>query len=401
MTAGEGAPATLRAQALLGGGRLALCSATTRPRSVGSRPLSAVPRARRSPGYRGRSRYSAAWLVSRAGTTGRRNCTRRASPSPRRPATTRPRDRAHFLGFAWWLRGDYVRAIAEGNVALAGFRAVGDAEGIAWSLISLGAVARYQGDDERAAALLEESLALSEGIGFREGVAWSAEQLGLLAAAAATRMRRAAAPQPGAARQLRDRWRMSSVLEDFAAVALAGGRAARATGLLGAAEALRNAIGTVVAPCEQAQHDQVVRGAGRARRRRVRRGLQQGQLAPFEDLPAAPEPSPPAGPAEHSQAARHPRPPSRTTPSRGRGASRITRDPAYPGARRGHRAPRRHPRHRRGLRLRQAARAAVPAGLVATPDQRAARRRAVARPVATAARQRAAHRAARGAPGPG
>ena len=79
----------------------------------------------------------------------------------------------------------------------------------------------------------------------------------------------ASAGDPGAAallrrrltlhRELRDRWRMCSVLDDLAAVALAGGEEAaaeQAAGLLGAAEATREAIGTVIAPCERAQHDE-------------------------------------------------------------------------------------------------------------------------------------------------
>ena len=102
-------------------------------------------------------------------------------------------------------------------------------EGTAWSLLSLGTVARYQGDSGRAAALLGESRSLSESIGFREGVAWSLEQLGLLAASRG---------DPGGAallgrslevhRALRDRWRMSSVLADLATVAQAGGKVSRA-----------------------------------------------------------------------------------------------------------------------------------------------------------------------------
>ena len=63
------------------------------------------------------------------------------------------------------------------------FRSLGDVEGTAWSLISLGVVARYHGDLDRSGALLRESLELSSSIGFREGIACSQEQLGLLALA--------------------------------------------------------------------------------------------------------------------------------------------------------------------------------------------------------------------------
>ena len=161
-----------------------------------------------------------------------------------------------------WLQCEFEPSIAECSAALTMFRSLGDVEGTAWSLISLGVVARYQGDLDRSGALLRESLELSSSIGFREGIAWTQEQLGLLALA------RGATPDAEAQlrlsfathRELRDRWRMASVLEDLAAIALAAGHtaqaASRAARLLGAAQAMREAIGTVLAPSEHAQHDQ-------------------------------------------------------------------------------------------------------------------------------------------------
>jgi predicted ATPase/DNA-binding SARP family transcriptional activator len=167
-----------------------------------------------------------------------------------------------YLGFVRWLQCEFGPSIAECSAALTMFRSLGDVEGTAWSLISLGVVARYQGDLDRSGALLRESLELSGSIGFREGIAWAQEQLGLLALArgatsdAEAQLRLSFATH----RELRDRWRMASVLEDLAAAALAGGRtaqaASRAAWLLGAAQAMREAIGTVLAPCEHEQHDQ-------------------------------------------------------------------------------------------------------------------------------------------------
>ena len=52
---------------------------------------------------------------------------------------------------------------------------------MAWALISLGTIARYEGNVGQALALLSESRDRAERIGFREGIAWSLEQLGLLA----------------------------------------------------------------------------------------------------------------------------------------------------------------------------------------------------------------------------
>ncbi len=198
-----------------------------------------------------------------------------------------------YLAFVSWLQRDFGRADAEAGTALAMFRELGDVEGAAWSLISLGTVARYQGEVERAAALLAESRALSEGIGFREGIAWCCEQLGLLAAvdgdpAAITLLRRSLELHG----ELRDRWRMSSVLEDLAAIALVLGRAPAAARLLGAAEALREAIGTVIAPCERPQHVQTAAGVRAALGEEAfAAARQQGLLATMDeltaDLPAA------------------------------------------------------------------------------------------------------------------
>jgi predicted ATPase/DNA-binding SARP family transcriptional activator len=159
-----------------------------------------------------------------------------------------------YLGFVSWLRGDLDLAVTECTRALAMFRALADVEGTAWSLISLGVVARYRNDARGAAALLGESLELSRSIGFREGIAWCEEQLGLVAfdegdlPGAAARLRSSYALH----RDLRDRWRMASVLEDLAAVSTDPEQAAW---LLGQAHATREAIGTVLAPCERPQHE--------------------------------------------------------------------------------------------------------------------------------------------------
>jgi DNA-binding SARP family transcriptional activator len=186
------------------------------------------------------------------------------------------------------------------------FRELGDVEGAAWSLISLGTVARYQGEAERAAALLAESRALSEGIGFREGIAWCCEQLGLLAAvdgdpAAITLLRRSLELHG----ELRDRWRMSSVLEDLAAIALVLGQGLAAARLLGAAEALREAIGTVIAPCERPQHVQTAAGVRAALGEEAfAAARRQGLLATMDeltaDLPSAEDVAPAPATAEPS-----------------------------------------------------------------------------------------------------
>jgi predicted ATPase/DNA-binding SARP family transcriptional activator len=193
-----------------------------------------------------------------------------------------------YLAFVSWLQRDFDRATTEASTALAMFRDLGDAEGTAWSLISLGTVARYQGEVERASTLLAESRALAEGIGFREGIAWCCEQLGLLAAvdgdpAAITLLHRSLELHG----ELRDRWRMSSVLEDLAAIALALGQARAAARLLGAAEGIRQAIGTVIAPCERPQHLQTTAGVRAALGEQAfAAARQQGTVATMDELTA-------------------------------------------------------------------------------------------------------------------
>ncbi len=192
-----------------------------------------------------------------------------------------------YLGFVSWLQADLEQAEAECAQALALFRALGDVEGTAWSLISLGVTARYRGEPGEADALVREAVGLCRSIGFREGIAWGEEQLGLLAldrgAVDEARIRLQASYQTH--RELRDRWRMASVLDDLAAVTLApvlapsrgqaqaagaddtpdaalAAAAGRAAALLGRADALREEIGTVLAPAERPQHE---RSAGAAR----------------------------------------------------------------------------------------------------------------------------------------
>ncbi len=284
VTAGTSAPEGLRARALLGSGRLAYLQCDYEP---AVRRLDAALLLYRSLGDASGIASCLQALGSVAREQGRYARSAQLHSEARELARACADDRAEasargYLGFVSWLQGDFQVATSECTAALAMFRVLGDVEGTAWSLISLGVVARYQGDYPAAESLLRESLALSESIGFREGIAWSHEHLGLLALSLAAD---GPVPGPGAAgllrssfethRELRDRWRMSSVLDDLAAVALTGASGAsgsagsadsaqaarRAAALLGAGQALRESIGTVMAPCERSAHDAAVNQA--------------------------------------------------------------------------------------------------------------------------------------------
>ncbi len=299
VTIGPEAPAVLLAKALLGSGRLALlqCDYVPAVRRLEAalrlyrelddaqgvaRALQVLGSVAREQGRYARSMELHAESLAIAEAAGDRWAVANAHG---------------YLGFCSWLQCDFERATAECATALQESRELGDVEGTAWSLLSLGAVARYQGAPERAAALLEESRSLSEKIGFREGIAWSLEQLGLLAndrgdPAAAALLRRSLEVH----RELRDRWRTASVLEDLAALALAYDLAPQAARLLAAAQAMREAIGTVVALCESGQHAATMAGARAALGDDAfEEAWQQGLLASIDELQAD---LPGASPAE-------------------------------------------------------------------------------------------------------
>jgi predicted ATPase/DNA-binding SARP family transcriptional activator len=320
VTAGTDAPAALRATALLGSGRLALLQCDYRP---AVRRLEAALRLYRELGDAHGVASALQVLGSVAREQGRYA---RAMELHGESLSIAEADgdqwavaSAHgYLGFACWLQAEFERATQECTAALRMFRELGDAEGIAWSLLSLGTVARHQGDLEQAAALLQESRSLAERIGFREGIAWCLEQLGLLAAdrgvpAAAALLRNSLEIH----HDLRDRWRTCSVLEDLAAIALAQDSPRQAACLLAAAETMRVTIGTVIAPCDSAQHAATMTGARAALGDEAfAAAWQQGLLAQIEDLQA--DLAPPGAAAGPGPAGR---PDGRTDPPAARAAS--------------------------------------------------------------------------------
>jgi tetratricopeptide (TPR) repeat protein len=122
------------------------------------------------------------------------------------------------------VQGEYERARALYEESLALFRELGDKRSVAIPLVNLGLVAQAQGEYERVRALYEESLALSREVGDKPGIAHGLEGL------ASTALEPGAAPAVGA-------W---------------GAR------LLGAADALRAAIGAPLPPTDQAPVERTV-----------------------------------------------------------------------------------------------------------------------------------------------
>ncbi len=130
------------------------------------------------------------------------------------------------LGIVAYSQGDYASARAFYGESLTIFREIGDRSGIAESLINLGNVACSQGDYVAARSFYEESLTIRKETGDRRGIAES--------------------------------------LEAFAGLAAKLGAPRQATVLWGAAEALREEIGSPLEQEEQARYDQDVAAARQA-----------------------------------------------------------------------------------------------------------------------------------------
>lgn len=84
-------------------------------------------------------------------------------------------------GILAYVQGDFGRAAALHEEALALRLALGDSHGIASSLDNLGIVAFKQGDNGRSAALFEEALELRRALGEKQHIAASLTSLGLVA----------------------------------------------------------------------------------------------------------------------------------------------------------------------------------------------------------------------------
>jgi predicted ATPase/DNA-binding CsgD family transcriptional regulator len=167
----------------------------------------------------------------------------------------------NYLGFVAWLSGDAVAGETLCGAALSAFEESGNLEDTAVTLVSLGASALYRDEPQLAADRLREALAISRRLGFQEGIAWSLHMLAI----AQRRRRRVGREQALMLRdallvhrQLGDRWRVASVLEEIAGSLLAGQDPRLAAEILSGADALRERLGTPIPPAEIADRDAAV-----------------------------------------------------------------------------------------------------------------------------------------------
>jgi predicted ATPase/DNA-binding SARP family transcriptional activator/DNA-binding CsgD family transcriptional regulator len=163
----------------------------------------------------------------------------------------------HRLGIVAWLSEDYERARALFTEVQGLSRKLGNEKGSPGALMYLGAVAQSLGELALSEALLKESLSLDREAGIKEGIAWSLNQLGIVAYRRGDLedARELLRESLKVHHDLGDRWRAASVLEGLAEVACTQGDFERAVCLFGAAEALRETIGTPVPPCERSDRD--------------------------------------------------------------------------------------------------------------------------------------------------
>jgi DNA-binding CsgD family transcriptional regulator len=159
----------------------------------------------------------------------------------------------YCFGSIAYRAGDYVEARRLHEQSLALWREVGNWTGIAHSLSLLGLIADAEGRPETARALFEENLSISRTIDREQGIALSLRGLGLLALDAGAY---AQAAQHFASclsiwRKLGRQQFLVTALEAVAYLAAAQRQPVRTLCLLGAAEAIREAIGVPVPPAER------------------------------------------------------------------------------------------------------------------------------------------------------
>jgi predicted ATPase/class 3 adenylate cyclase len=232
---------------------------------------------------------------------GRRWCERVLD---QRSAAAAPRAKALTgAGTLAWQQGDYARATALHEEALALYREIGDQPGIAFALNNLGVQALDQGDHERAVPYFEQSLALARDVGATRISAFALHNLGEVARHQGAYGRAQALYEECLAllRRLGDSWvtcmqliglarvaqeqgndaramafcqeslpvcrdtgckdPIATCLEGVVTVACAQGQFERVAHLCGAAAALREAIGAPIAPADRAGYERTVAAA--------------------------------------------------------------------------------------------------------------------------------------------
>ena len=167
------------------------------------------------------------------------------------------------LGSVASVTGDSARAAALFTESLALARRIGDARTEARALNQLGEIARHSGDDTGAAAHYEASLRVWRTLGEKERIAMALHNLGPVAhrRGDVARAIEALTESIGLSWELRHAHGAAICLFAIAGVVAVRGRAADAARLLGAADALRAAIGVRWEPVDRAEYERSVAAA--------------------------------------------------------------------------------------------------------------------------------------------
>ena len=162
-----------------------------------------------------------------------------------------------------FLQGDLAQVPPPLEESLALAREVGDKLGLAYSLNLLGEIILCQSDATRARSLLEESLALFKGAGFRRGMNLSLTLLAKVEAHRGDHVSARALYEESLviAREMIIKQNIVDCLEGLAGVVAAQGELTWGARLWGAAEAMRDAMGTPMPPVYRVDYERSVTAA--------------------------------------------------------------------------------------------------------------------------------------------
>lgn len=164
------------------------------------------------------------------------------------------------LGLIDYLQGHLAEAQAHFEAGRKIFQALNDQAGLGWIPPWLGCIAYRTGDLDRAQALIEQGLTIADPNGY-----WPEQAFALLARGDVARAKGALTTATEYYTRslrlvLKNRQQpdVAERLEGFAKLAVAAGRPLRAARLFGAAQALRDRIGTPIPAVERADYDGAV-----------------------------------------------------------------------------------------------------------------------------------------------
>lgn len=164
------------------------------------------------------------------------------------------------LGQIDYFQGRLPEARAHFEAGLKIFRELKDENGMGWVPPWLGCVAYREGNLDQARALIGEGLAIDDPDGYWPELAFALLSLGEVTRAQGEPARAAELYARGLRLIITNGSQSDAApyLEGFAKLAIVDGRPQRAARLFGAAEALRDELGTPVPPVERDDHDRAV-----------------------------------------------------------------------------------------------------------------------------------------------